>query len=505
MNRFFTISVFYIFSVFPFYSFAADYFWYTGDIHYSQHFTSPVVACQSSTPAPTADTRYVYKSVTINQSYGTCFLEKFTKSGWPPYDESSSGVLGFINIYRSGDSCPTPSVYNAQNGECEGPAPDPCKDTTGSIDHEHQVGNLDGTGSRSEPPSSICNKSCQYSFNFQTVACYRFADGTHQNGAFCKYKYKGNGTSCTAGPDTPPGSVFDQPPTKLPVPLDPTLTKDIQCTDWSTNADGTGSRTCNNVSEYKDPGKLDCSTGTGQLVCHPATPSPAYTKTDVTETTTTKTNADGSKDNTTTKKTDKTNCYGAKPCTSTSATEVKTDGTNPDGTANDNANGSTCTGTGCKDVGKDSSNSDPSKDPEETEEEPRIATGGGSCDAAPACSGDAIDCAVLAEQRKARCDTEEARNFPKHKAEIEGLLTGSKFQASADEEITAESFVNSGARFLPATCPVDSSFSLSFAGGHTFALSYSPFCFFAESLAPLIVIAATVFAALYVGRAFGGE
>lgn len=112
---------------------------------------------------------------------------------------------------------------------------------------------------------------------------------------------------------------------------------------------------------------------------------------------------------------------------------------------------------------------------------------------------------MLAEQHKARCDAQEAGDFPKHKGEIEGLLTGDKFNLPADEQVTAESFINSGTRFLPASCPADTNFSLSFAGGHSFALSYSPFCFFAESLSPLIVIAATVFAALYVGRAFGGE
>lgn len=472
--RFLIVAAALLFSSFLF---AEDFYWIS--IYGGAHYPSITAACGSNTPSKQNDETY------------NCLFDGWQLAG---------------TFVRRGDGCSNGAIYDPVKASCEAPQSDPCESQTGFINHQNKTYSLDGSTPRAEPPAIICQSACQYTFTYEAPNnCYRFADGTSPNGVFCSYKYKGNGTSCTAGPNTPPGSVFDQPPTKLPVPLDPTLTKDIQCTDWSTNADGTGSRTCNNVSEYKDPGKLDCSTGTGQLVCHPATPSPAYTKTDVTETTTTKTNADGSKDNTTTKKTDKTNCYGAKPCTSTSATEVKTDGTNPDGTANDNATGSTCTGTGCKDVGKDSSNSDPSKDPEENEEEPRIATGGGSCDAAPACSGDAIDCAVLAEQHKARCDTEEARNFPKHKADIEGLLSGSKFQSSADEEITAESFVNSGARFLPATCPVDSTFSLSFAGGHTFALSYSPFCFFAESLAPLIVIAATVFAALYVGRAFGGE
>lgn len=478
-------------SLFSLTSSASVYTWRIDTGH--SIYPTPAAACDALVASNSV---FRFVSLTkINDSYFKCGIRHYAES-----------LVGYSPLYRSGDSCPTGATYNSLTGVCEEPAPDPCKDSTGTIDHQHQVGNLDGTGSRADPPSTICENSCQYSFDYQITACYRYADGTHLNGAFCKYKYKGSGVSCTNGPATPPGSLFDQPPTKAPIPLDPTLTKDIQCSDWVTNADGTGSRSCTNVSEYKDPGKINCPEGTsGTVVCSPGTPSPSYTKTDITETTTTKTNPDGSKDNTTTKTTDKTVCFGVKPCTSTTATEVKTDGTKADGTAKDDAKASTCTGTGCKDVDKDSSSDDPSKDPEEEKEEPRVATGGGSCDALPSCSGDAIDCAVLAEQHKTRCNAEEAGDFPKHKGDIEGLLSGDKFQPNADQEISAGSFVNSGARFLPSTCPVDTNFSLSFAGGHSYALSYSPFCFFAESISPLIVIAATVFAALYVGRAFGGE
>lgn len=431
-------------------------------------------------------------------------------SGGPSiYNCEHNGEFGYyrvVQINRLGDSCPLESIYNAAIGACDPPAPDPCKDSTGTIDHQHQVGTLDGSGSRSEPPGTICQNSCQYIFDYQVTACYRYADGTHLNAAFCKYKYKGSGVSCTKGPETPPGSLFDQPPTKVPMPLDPTFTKDIQCSDWVTNADGTGSRSCTGVTEYKDPGKINCPEGSsGTVVCSPGTPSPAYTKTDITETTTTKTNPDGSKDNTTTKTTDKTACFGVKPCTSTTATEVKTDGTNADGTAKDDAKGSTCTGSGCKDVDKDPSKDDPSKDPEEEKEPERTASAGGACEAVPSCSGDAIDCALLVEQNKTRCDAEEAGDFPKHKGEVQGLLTGDKFKAPAENEISVGSIINQGARFFPSSCPADSNFSLAFAGGHSFGFSYSPMCFLAESLSPLIVIAATVFAALYVGRAFGGE
>lgn len=365
------------------------------------------------------------------------------------------------------------------------------------VKHEHVVKYLSGTTTPVDPPVTVCDSACQYSNTFENQYCYR--DAKRPDQVFCKFDYKSNGKSCTASDASQP-SVFDQPPSKPPIPLQPQLIENSSCTDWVTQPDGTGKRTCTGVENYNEPGKLDCVIS-GTIVCGVGKPSPASTNKTTTEETTKKTNPDGSVTTTTTSKTT-TACFGVKPCSTTTTTHTHSTTEHTDGTKTED---SACTGPDC---GKEES-TDPTKDPDETkdeeEKEPRVASGGGSCDAPPSCSGDAIDCAMLAEQHKTRCDAQEAGDFPKHKSEIEGLLTGDKFNLKADEEISAESFINSGTRFLPASCPADTNFSLSFAGGHSYALSYSPFCFFAESLSPLIVIAATLFAALYVGRAFGGE
>jgi len=42
-------------------------------------------------------------------------------------------------------------------------------------------------------------------------------------------------------------------------------------------------------------------------------------------------------------------------------------------------------------------------------------------------------------------------------------------------------------------------------GGRTFALTYEPLCAAASDLGVLLLIGTSVFCALYVGRAFGGE
>ncbi|MCY1272874.1 hypothetical protein D9M69_345110 [compost metagenome] len=145
------------------------------------------------------------------------------------------------------------------------------------------------------------------------------------------------------------------------------------------------------------------------------------------------------------------------------------------------------------------------KPPEEEEDKPKREASGEPCDVPLSCSGDAIDCAVLAQDKALRCAYEKQTDFDKHKAEIKGAVTGDAFKLEEDRQIEVPSFINSGARFLPATCPADKTFSLSTGGGRTFALSYAPLCSFATDLGYLIVVAVSVFCATYTGRAFGGE
>ncbi|MNG07070.1 hypothetical protein D3C85_1279810 [compost metagenome] len=67
------------------------------------------------------------------------------------------------------------------------------------------------------------------------------------------------------------------------------------------------------------------------------------------------------------------------------------------------------------------------------------------------------------------------------------------------------SFIESGARWLPANgCPADKTVSLRSGGGKTLAFSYEPLCAAASDLSYVFVAIASILAALYVGRAFGG-
>ncbi|UTW09874.1 hypothetical protein KDW96_07620 [Pseudomonas benzenivorans] len=90
------------------------------------------------------------------------------------------------------------------------------------------------------------------------------------------------------------------------------------------------------------------------------------------------------------------------------------------------------------------------------------------------------------------------------KADIEGLFQGEQFELQ-ESEISAPSFINSATRFLPSGCPPPESITLTSNGGHTFQLKYEPICRIASDFSWLIVAFTSLFSALYVGRAFGGE
>ncbi|NMZ70084.1 hypothetical protein HBN62_14625 [Pseudomonas peli] len=91
-----------------------------------------------------------------------------------------------------------------------------------------------------------------------------------------------------------------------------------------------------------------------------------------------------------------------------------------------------------------------------------------------------------------------------------GFINGKGDEAQLDEgdgEIDISSLFNEGtkARFLPSGCPPPRAVSLATAGGRVFELSFEPLCNFAADLSYFIVIAASIFYAVYVGRSFGGE
>lgn len=402
---------------------------------------------------------------------------------------TNSGLT--IKVDRVGDSCPSGYTYDSTTGECKAPEPDKCESTKGVvIYHAQKIADIqDGhLTNYNEPPGSMCSGSCTYNSPAMFADAYRFKSGDPA-GVWQNYSYLGTGESCTASTSTPEPST--------PSERNPTGEKTNKCTDRVTDAEGRVHYTCTASESQTQPGNLKCATGeSGKTVCVSGKPSPSQktteTKTEVTETA----NADGSSTTNTTTTTTVTSCTGADACTTTTTVNNSTSGTKTDGTPGDTS--SSCSGPGCQEGESD--------DGEDEEDQPeRTASGDTDCDAPLACDGDAIDCAVLRQQKQLRCEVKDQGDFPKHKDEVKGLISGSQFAQEEDGQVEAPSFLNQGSRFLPATCPTAKSFSLKTNGGRTFQLSYEPLCAAASDLGILFVIGTSVFCALYVGRAFGGE
>lgn len=147
----------------------------------------------------------------------------------------------------------------------------------------------------------------------------------------------------------------------------------------------------------------------------------------------------------------------------------------------------------------------PDDEQQDEEKKPERLASGEPCDVPLSCSGDAIDCAVLSQEKSLRCAYEAQSDYDKHEAEIKAAVTGDKFEIDDSSEVQIPSFINQGTRFLPAACPTANTFSLQTGGGRSFTISYEPLCSLASDLGYLIVIAVGCFCVLYVGRSLGGE
>lgn len=129
---------------------------------------------------------------------------------------------------------------------------------------------------------------------------------------------------------------------------------------------------------------------------------------------------------------------------------------------------------------------------------------GMACNQPVACAGDAIQCAILAQEKAQRCLDVENSNYPAQKDAIKSLVDGPEFELE-QSEIAAPSLLDQHARFLSgATCPPPETFHMTHGGGHNLQFSYEPMCRLASDLSWIIVAFATLAAALYVGRSFGG-
>ncbi|MFI8690945.1 virulence factor TspB C-terminal domain-related protein [Stutzerimonas kunmingensis] len=359
-------------------------------------------------------------------------------------------VAGHVDVFKQCDDENHTVVGYAT--ECPVPAPNQCEATNGqTVNHEHLMKAAVGQPTI-DPPGSVCGGGCQYAFTYTPASnVYVYTSG-NPPGVFGVYSYSGNGIECNESTLQTPGNPSEgetQNPDDTPPPED-----GDQCPEGYTY-NGT--------------------------FCSPDTPPDPTDPTDPTD--------------------------PPDPTDPSDPGDGEGDGGSDGGGSGDNGSGDGDGGSSGEGEGENGSGSGDGEGTEQEEEpEPESSVGGEPCEATLSCEGDAVQCAILRQQKELRCHVKEQGDFEKHQSEIETAVQGERFELNEGSGvIDVPSFVNQGTRFLPSTCPTAESFSLTTAGGRTFQLSYEPLCRAASDLSGLFVAVATVLAALYVGRSVGGQ
>lgn len=126
---------------------------------------------------------------------------------------------------------------------------------------------------------------------------------------------------------------------------------------------------------------------------------------------------------------------------------------------------------------------------------------GEACDLDLTCEGDALQCAMLRQQKADRCNWQLDSKQTK---QIVDSFTGDKYKLGESSTDIGSSFSTAlnSPRFLPASCPPPQRINIQ---GRSYSLPWSYVCDFASGLSYLIVAMAGVFFVTYVGRGFGGD
>ena len=430
-------------------AFAIDYYWVTGRTG-SLEFDSLSSACTAAAETYQGVDVTVDKIVRVNDTSFTC---RFLRNGTPNLLSTSAS--------RRGDSCPPDTEYNSETGECV-PPPHQCE--TGDVIGPYRYsGSLVGGYVVVDPPAPLyaCKNGCEYSRKGKSDACQSGAFGT-----FCSYSFVGTGAECTSSPDNDMGGDSGEGP---------------NANDGGDGGVGAG----DGGDGSGDGGNNDGGDGDDPADEFPEAPETSTAEGDAKESTLqeikqvigTLAKEDTAKKN-----------------------EKNTKGILDSAKAGNALLGDILQAINDKPVGGGGGGSGDG----EGEGEESIVTGGDLCDSPPVCTGDAVQCAILAQEFKIRCDAEDLNDFEKHKDKIENLFDDPKFELKESDEVEVESFITGHTRWLSSTCPADEQMSLRLNGGRTFSLSYQPLCNAADAISPLIIIIATLMATIYIGRSAGG-
>lgn len=394
--------------------------------------------------------------------------------------------------------CPSGMSPDPVTGECVA-AQNLCEDKAGeTFTSNAPLAVLGSTaystnGASGNLPQTACNSGCEASLS----QYYSIGSGSLQgvytySGEECSGSGSGSGSGGSGGgTGSPPPDIIDDPAQQ------PDPTKSSSSTQNSPDGTKTDNSSSTTKVNHPDGGDIETTVDTKK------TTSPDGSSTTDTTTTTKTTDKDGNE--TTTVRTDTETCDSAGQC-STATTYTGTSTSNED----------------------------------ETDTSDSAVAGGESCDAMPACEGDAIQCATLRQQWQTRCNSDYvsdaigdgcsssfqcegdpiacALNLYQHNnacaiqeqltsqtieeaidngldsleddlggsvLDDEGKLIGFDEEIDISEEVDLSSVFNQSSSRGGGSCPEAQSISLSFG---SYEVQFEPLCDLATQVAPLIVL-----------------
>ncbi|MFG9848058.1 attachment protein [Pseudomonas aeruginosa] len=363
---------------------------------------------------PTTNWIKSVEPVRRNDTVFDCFARGTNASG-----SAQSGNIGVIS--RRGESCQPGAEYDSAAGVCKEP-PKECEIGVPNLfrSSNYPIIVINGKNTVPSSPPSGCLSGCAYEADSsRPTSCYRTPGSTTEG--FCNYTLKSNGQNCSAdsgnlGGTGPSLSEPNQPPVTDP-PSDP---NDPGCPKGYSWSGTTCVKTPTDPTDPTDPGGDGGGTGGGD-------------------------GGDGG---------------------GTGGGGDGGTGGGDGGTGGGDGNGGTGGGdgdgggTGGGGDGGGDGQCDPAKDPNKCGGGSSIS-GDGDCKVAIQCNGDAIQCAIVRQEKLARCADEEFRTVDEKKIQdlkntLAGEFSGPEYEpikATGENTHDLSRLLDTSGRFSKA-CPV---------------------------------------------------
>ncbi len=380
---------------------------------------------------------------------------------------STGRAIWTTDVYLKGDRCPEGQSLDLKDGMCKPPPPE-CESGVPNLfrSSNYPIIVINGKNTVPSSPPSGCLNGCAYEADSsRPTSCYRTPGSTTEG--FCNYTLKSNGQNCSVdsgnlGGTGPSLSEPNQPPVTDP-PSDPNDPGCPKGYSWSGTTCVKTPTDPTDPTDPKDPGGGDGG-GTGG-------------------------GTGGGGDGGT--------------------------GGGDGGTGGGDGNGGTGGGdgdgggTGGGGDGGGDGQCDPAKDPNKCGSGSSIS-GDGDCKVAIQCNGDAIQCAIVRQEKLARCADEEFRTVDEKKIQdlkntLAGEFSGPEYEpikATGENTHDLSRLLDTSGRFSKA-CPVIPDFSFPWFGStQTVSLSSvsSDLCTYLQWFGYLLVAFAMRAAAEIIAR-----